>query len=413
MNDEKYDVAICDLFNDPCQLAAFKLNIPTIVTASLPVTNDVSAPYINIDTVSTNVPTTQYMTLWERIRDKVIIRFLLAWKLRYFLFEQAEMYKSIGIKFSLDPQDRWRHCVKMFNTAFGIQQGRPAGPLVEFVGPILKAQVPKLTAKLEYYLNKHERIAYIAFGQLTKMTMNDATLILSGLIEAYEHDEIDGFIWATRALDNTFPEFIISRSNTSYNIRSYLSTSDTTDNDFAFLNWAPQMAILNHSATSLFITHGGSASLYESLYSGTRMVIYPFFVDQPFAAATAEKNGYGLKLTSTASRSEAIEIIRRVARDENNIFQRNTDRFQALVQIRSKNGVVKGADLVEEVMFLSENGKITHRRDVRDDLSFLKANNIDIYFIVGTFVCLISYLVVRFTNFITTAFSNSLKIKVL
>lgn len=60
-------------------------------------------------------------------------------------------------------------------------------------------------------------------------------------------------------------------------------------------------------------------------------------------------------------------------------FQANTNKFKALVQIKSKTGVYRGADLVEEVPFIHEDGKVHHRYDVKNNMSCIKAYNLDIY----------------------------------
>lgn len=408
MKQEPYDVAICDSFNWACQEAAHKLNIPTIITSSMPQSDDSAAPYINSDLTDSRVPTTQFMSFWERVEIKLIRPIRFFWRTYSIRFKQNQILKSSCSDPVWRQKARWKQSVKMYNTAFGIQLGRPIGPLVEFVGPILKTKIPKLTPELENYLNTHTQVAYIGFGQNAVFNKRDMKLLLTGLLEAYEHDEIDGFIWSIRDFRQNFPNFITTQSNTTYDIKELFDKQE----DLLFLNWAPQMAILTHPSTSLNINHGGSASIYESLYAGLKMIVYPVFGDQPTAAFNAEKRGYGLGATSVMPQERVTEIIRTVARDEDGKFQETANRYKSLIQIRSKHGVIKGADLVEEVMFMNENGKITHRRDVKHDISFLKATNLDIYLFALACVSGTLYYSYYFIYFIYLKYTSKTKQKI-
>ena len=49
------------------------------------------------------------------------------------------------------------------------------------------------------------------------------------------------------------------------------------------------------------------------------------------------------------------------------------------MQIRNERGKQRAADLIEEALFTHNDGKIIHRRDVRRDLPFFKAYNLDIH----------------------------------
>lgn len=405
MKEEQYDTVLCDSFNTPCQEAAYTLNIPTIITSSMPQSRDSAAPYINNDMLELDIPTTEDMSFWQRVDVKLIRPLQFLWEIYDVRMKQNRILVASGSEPLLHQETRWKDSVKMYNTAFGIQRGRPLGPLVEFVGPIVKTKIPKLTLELERYLDYHQRVVYVAFGQNAVLSQSDVKSILTGLLEAYENKEIDGIIWSTRDLVKIFPGSITTQSNKTYDIKRIFSDNDHTD--ILFLSWAPQMAILNHPSLLFNINHGGSASIYESLYAGVKMIVYPFFGDQPAAAINAEKNGYGLGIHSAMTQDEITQIIKTIARDEGGKFKKSAERFKALVQIRSKHGVIKGADLVEEVLFLNDNGKITHRRDVKHDISFFKATNLDVYTFAVAFLFAALYSIFLFMNFIFSRYISS------
>jgi hypothetical protein len=339
---------------------------------------DASAPYINSEMFTMRVPTTEFMSLKDRMNDMFFKPLQLIFSLRDNMQRQKQIYMSLGIAPPTEPDQKWSDSIKLVNSAFGFEQGRPVGPLVEFVGPILPKKYPALTPSLAKFLDNHKRVTYIGFGQHAWPIETDGHMIMTALLEALEAGDIDGIVWATRGIKDMFPAYVTTSSNTTYDIQSFYDNEE--EGNVLFLNWAPQMAILSHPSTSMFVTHGGAGSLYESFYAGVRVVVYPFFGDQPGAAITTEKNGAGLFLDYKKSQKNANEIVRRVARDEDGKIQASVNRFKTLVQVRSRNGVTRGADIVEEVLFMQvDGGKIPHRWDVKRNMSYIKANNLDIY----------------------------------
>ncbi|KAI8096029.1 hypothetical protein BDF21DRAFT_394307 [Thamnidium elegans] len=381
------DLLICDSINRACIEAAISLDILFVVTSSFPQGQDTSAPYINSDFFNMKNPTTEFMSLRDRIIYKFINPARFYFMLRSSINSQNKIFKSLGVKPALRLHEKYKDNVKIVNTALGFEQGRPLGPLVEFVGPILPKSYSSLTPDLEDFLSTHKRVAYVAFGQFVSCKESDGTLVLTGLLESLESKSIDGIIWATRDEYGMFPSYITTLSNTTYDVQSFRQGNK----NILFLNWAPQMAILQHKSTRMFVTHGGAGSLYESSYAGVPVVVYPFFSDQGSAAATSEKNGIGLFLNREKSQINANNIIERVAKDADGQFQFNINRFKALVQIKSERGVARGADVVEEVLFVQKDGKVEYRMDVKRNMSFIKANNIDLYMFVLSFIICFSY----------------------
>lgn len=325
------------------------------------------------------VPTSLEMTFGQRVYKHLIEPIEIFFKAYKLIEERRQHHLSLGIKDPVYPhEERWKNSIKMFNTAFGFEPARPLGPLVEFVGPIIpKTAISVLTKELHQFLMNHQRVAYIAFGQHAVSTQSEITVLLAGLLEAYEAGDIDGIIWSTRGLGDIFPGRITTESNTTYAIYDFMKQE--TAGDIVLLDWAPQTAILEHSSTIVFVTHAGAGSWHEGLHAGKRLVFFPFFADQPVNSLMGEKFGMGLKVNYKGTQQEAAKVIQRVAKDEDGSFQTNVNRFQALVQIKSKAGVGKGADLVEEVAFMHQDTLLHHRRDVRRDLSFIKAYNLDVY----------------------------------
>lgn len=358
------------------------------MTSAIGASPDTEAPYIDSSELYIRGLSNLDTSFFERFHDKLVLPIKVYLSTFTLAQEQRRRYLALGIN---DPvfshQERWKDSIKLFNTAFGFESARPLGPLVEFIGPIvLKSAASKLTHDLDHFLAAHQRVAYIAFGQHATTNEAELTVLLAGLLEAYEMGDIDGMIWSTRGLDGIMPNGIVTGSNTTYDIHQLLNQGKS--NDIVFLSWAPQTAILQHPSTILFVTHAGIGSLYEGLQAGKRLVFYPFFADQPKNTLLAEKFGLGLTVDYKGTQNEAAQVIQHVARDKGGFFQSNINRFQALVQIKSQTGIIHGANLVEEVAFMHQNTMLYHRRDVKHDLSFIVAHNLDVYAFGLIILCL-------------------------
>jgi hypothetical protein len=335
--------------------------------------------------------TTEFQSFTTRFQNKFITPVT---SLRYMLplfRELGNRKRAVGITTPMeDPGSKWRNSLKMINNLHGFQPARPLGPLVEYVGPILPKHYNPLTEDLENYLNAHQRVAYIAFGQTATPSEKDIKLILTGLLESLERGTLDGFLWATVHAAGRFPDTITTSSNTTYIIQDMFNQVHP---HARMIKWAPQTAVLLHPSTSLFVSHGGLGSWYESMYSGTRMIMFPFFGDQPANALTIERSGLGGILKSSFSIEQAVELFKRVTADQDGEIMSNVKRMQSLVQIHSQRGVARGADLVEEVAYTNKNGLLPHRESADRRMSFIKGHNLDLY------AALISILIVGFYSF--------------
>ncbi|KAI7901476.1 uncharacterized protein BX663DRAFT_437558 [Cokeromyces recurvatus] len=392
--DNNVDLVLCDHFAESCLEAATSLNIPYIVTSTFEMTKantkkkkkDSRAPYINNDMVLISDFTTEHQTFYERFMDRMVRPYVNLYQLWPTLKDINDRKKAVGIPAKIqDPSERWKDSLKLINSLFGFSAPRPLGPLVEFVGPILSQHYTPLSEELERYLDGHKNIAYIAFGQHAAPTEEHIQLILSSLLESIEHNTLDGFIWSTVHAAGLFPDSITTSSNTTYNIQDLF---DGKNSDIQFPKWAPQAAILLHPSTNLFISHGGLGSWYESMYAGTRMIMFPFFGDQPANSLMIERHGLGAILKADSTTEQAVELIERVMADKDGEIMSNVNRMQALVQIRSKHSVLRGADIVEEVAYTHKDGKLLYRQSADKRMSYIKAHNLDLY---GALVLLIAF----------------------
>ncbi|KAI8643021.1 hypothetical protein BD408DRAFT_431766 [Parasitella parasitica] len=375
--DNGIDLAICDHFSDACYSAANMLNIPYIITLAVPLTKDSSATYINSKLTTMADFTTEFQSFGTRFTNKFVVPLLETKELAPVLNSLAERKRKVGLPAKMeDPTKTWKNSLKLVNSLHGFSPARPLGPLVEYVGPIVPKFYQPLSFELKEYLDAHERIAYIAFGQIATPVEKDITLILAGLLESIEQGKLDGFLWASVHAAGFFPDTIITSSNTTYNVQDMFNPKHPYAR---VIKWAPQTAVLHHPSTKLFVSHGGLGSWYESMYSGTRMIMFPFFGDQPGNALVIERSKLGGILSADFTVPQAVELFRQVIADEDGEIMSSVKRYQALVQIHSRRGVVKGADLIEEVAYTHRDGFLKHRQSADQRMNYLKSHDLDLY----------------------------------
>ncbi|KAG0172903.1 hypothetical protein DFQ30_009366 [Apophysomyces sp. BC1015] len=357
--------------------AARIMKIPFIMTLLIAGSKDAATPYTNVDLLTRGDPTTLHESFSTRFYNRLIFPLRMAW-IAYPEFKALTKTKERAGFESEDGYTNifWDDSIKLINSVFGLESPRPVGPLVEYVGPIIPRTYQPLTEDLKQYLDAHSRVAYVAFGQIATATADSLTKVLTALLENIEQGSIDGFLWATVLSTKNLPETVTTSSKKTYIVSDMFNNANP---HARMVNWAPQCAVLHHPSIIMFVSHGGAGSMHESLFAGKRLVIFPFFADQPGNAWTIEQKKLGSRFDKNTPQHKINQIIRKVALDEDGQMQSNVERYKALVQIHSRHGMIRGADIVEEVAFLQQNGKIPHRYEVSREMSYIKAHNLDLY----------------------------------
>lgn len=344
---------------------------------------DNGARYINNQPFTTIDPSTQFESLWTRIyRDRVRYpKFMqeLNRKLHYVLAFQ----RKFGLRPSVDVStSKYNGIPKIINNVFGIEIARAHSPLVHMIGPVMRSDYPSFDNATLDFLNCHDSVAYIAFGQHAVPNNNDVHMIMQTLIILLEQGIIDGIIWARLNRDQ-LPEMIRTWNHT------YFLADILNHKDISLPTWAPQFAILQHPSTSFFISHGGVGSLHEALFNRKKLFIYPFFGDQPVNAINIDRLGIGKYLDTTNLNYDFqdyqtfYERLSVLAVDSQGKFQDTLNRYSAFVQVSTIHAVTRGADIMEESLFASdESGKLYYRRDVGYDIHWIKRNDVDIFVVI-------------------------------
>nr|AOC55049.1 glycosyltransferase [Absidia caerulea] len=378
IESNQVDVVICDHMSDPCIDAVLAHDLPLVVTSTLAFFPDAKTGYINNDPLTMTEFTTQHQSISRRFYNKYILPLILLAKIKPQLNQLDQLKRQAG--FIPPPHDqRTSNALKIVSSLYGLEPARPMGPLVELVGPVLSPNYADLDLTFKSYLDTHHKVAYVAFGQHAAPDRQDIALILTSLLAQVEKGHLDGIIWSSRSASvDTFPPSIVS----SYSRKTWDLTGvfhQEQKGPLFITSWSPQLAVLLHPSVSVFLSHGGSNSLVESLYAGKRLLFYPFFGDQWGTARQMTLCGLGEYFGPTTPQAQVDERVEAVVVDQQGRYQANVGRYQAMVQIHSQTAPRRAADLVEEVAFASTQSTLPHRHDVGRSMSMIKRNNWDIH----------------------------------
>ena len=116
------------------------------------------------------------------------------------------------------------------------------------------------------------------------------------------------------------------------------------DSERVFVSgWISQLALLQHPAVAMSVTHCGSSSAQQSLYYGKPVICIPYGADQFDVAVRVKTQGYGIRIF-------AEEITRDKFRDAVEAIEKGPyyANAQKLAKIyRMAGGRTRAADLVE------------------------------------------------------------------
>ncbi|PAV71351.1 hypothetical protein WR25_17678 [Diploscapter pachys] len=196
-------------------------------------------------------------------------------------------------------------------------------PLFDFSKPVLPtvvelggigAQKPKpLDEKWSKILSKRRRNVLISFGSVAQSYMMPESYKQS-MVKLFEQFPDITFIWKyEKPEENNFVKHL---------------------DNVHLSNWLPQNDILGDPRISLFITHGGAGSVFESAMNGVPVLTIPMFGDQMRNAKIVERHGFGLeyfKLDIPKS-DKLVEAAKQILTDES--YKKNAKKVAELFASR-------------------------------------------------------------------------------
>ncbi|XP_069674520.1 UDP-glycosyltransferase UGT5-like [Periplaneta americana] len=272
----KFDLIITHLMGSDCFLVLshhFKASLISLTTSvSLPWGNDRIG---NIDHAAYIpnyfLPFADHMSFWQRLVNTVFIE---AAKLGHYIFAELPTDELMRRHFGQDVPSifdiKRNTSLVLINSHFSLNTPRPTVPAFVEVGGIHINSQGSLPVYLEEFLNGAEHGAiYISFG----------TNIQS---DSFPPDKLQAFIGAFSKL----PQRVLWKTSNMTGLPENIMTR----------KWFPQLEILRHPNTRVFITHGGQFGTLEAVYCGVPMLGIPISYDQHLNIKTSVAKEVALHL---------------------------------------------------------------------------------------------------------------------
>ncbi|XP_072962557.1 zeatin O-glucosyltransferase-like [Typha angustifolia] len=125
-------------------------------------------------------------------------------------------------------------------------------------------------------------VLYLSFGSTTTPSEDQVEQLAIGIVQSRQR-----FIWVLRSADrgNIFAE---EAKETGYKLPAGFD-NEVEGRGIVIRDWAPQLDILAHKSTGLFMSHCGWNSCMESLSMGVPIAAWPEHSDQPVNALFVTK----------------------------------------------------------------------------------------------------------------------------
>ncbi|KAI5077406.1 hypothetical protein GOP47_0007230 [Adiantum capillus-veneris] len=175
------------------------------------------------------------------------------------------------------------------------------GPLVEVLEEESSTDLWKEESHCLQWLDAQpaQSVLYISFGSITLLSSQQFGAILDGL-QASGHR----FLWAFR------PDLVEGHATDEAIHENMLPQEfvEATRDRSCFVEWAPQVRVLNHSSVRGFLTHCGWNSTIEAIAAGVPMLCWPYLCDQHTDAKfIVEVWKVGLRFEAPSSKGGIID----------------------------------------------------------------------------------------------------------
>ncbi|CAB5322183.1 unnamed protein product [Rhizophagus irregularis] len=409
--ENNIDLFICDaLANEPCTDVANNLNKPVVgFTTSMQIMDPKS--YKSDPLMGCNI-SLENESFFERFRCTLIQPLQIAYVFGPFARRLSDIRDQMNIKSVSGKVPKVS--LALIDTFFGFELPQSSAPNVQEIGPVLSEEYPPLTPELSDFINGHKRVLYVAFGTRFYTTIENNNKILQSFVEAINNKIIDGVVWALveTSKDNFSPTLGLTDG-------TQVQTLPILNNEHPHIHitkFVPQFAVLNHTNTKLFFSHGGAGSTHESLYTGTPMLVLPFGGDQMGNAQKLKKSA-GIALLLNKHALDVNDIVSKIdflLNDEH--IKKNSKRMKYLARINS-NRKYRAADLIEYMLYsggldeYSDDDFLKEWIPAESRMGFIKANNLDVYGVLLIIIFTLIGIAFKLIKYITNSSSDGKKSK--
>ncbi|KAF7018620.1 hypothetical protein CFC21_031891 [Triticum aestivum] len=224
------------------------------------------------------------------------------------LLEEGRRYRGadgilVNTFYELEPAT-----VEEFKQAAGRGAFPPVFPVGPFVRPSTSSDEAAGASACIEWLDRQPTgsVVYVSFGSGGSLTVEQTAELAAGL-EASGHR----FLWVVRMpnLDgNDGHDHEDKQNPLAWLPAGFLER--TADKGLAVAAWAPQVRVLSHPATAVFVSHCGWNSALESASAGVPIVAWPLYAEQRMNAVVLE-GSVGVALRPRArERGEIAAVVK-------------------------------------------------------------------------------------------------------
>ncbi|XP_051169162.1 UDP-glucosyltransferase 2-like isoform X2 [Leptopilina boulardi] len=319
----------------------------------------------------------QIKTFWDRVKNHFWTHYH-----NYRFFKDTEKNQTEAIRKYLNPnmanireieKKISLHLVNSYQSVFGI---RPLSPAIVQIGGIqIELSESKITPELKIWMDEStEGVIYFSLGSMV-------------ILEDFPKDVLLG-IYASFA--KLSPMRILMKILNNSTLPPGLPDNVLT------MSWIPQIPILQHKNTKVFITHGGLNSMMEAISFAVPMIGFPFVSDQFLNIRTlAEKNVvYEMDYKEISEKTLDVAL-NAVLYDSK--YRKAAKRESQLFRDRPMNATKTAVFWIE---YIIRNGANSLRSPTMD-MPWWQAELVDIYGFIFISFLLISYMIFHILKKIT------------
>jgi hypothetical protein len=319
----------------------------------------------------------------------------------------------------------------LYNSHWGLEHPRPIQPYEHLIGhtnEFLRDSQEMLSQSVENWMSADENVpvVYVGLGTLSVLPKE----LVNVLSTAFSKSNNARFIWAGIQDTSLFPDSLVYASNRAYcacqgglgngdesfcsdfiNQGNISCKASAHPGSLMLTGWAPQVPLLLHNSTRLFLTHGGMNGIAEGLYARLPLLCLPLFSDQPDNCAHAQDKGFALTIQHW--RSETPESIQ--AKITRLLSDNTSESFKAASQASwianiGAGGMHRAVELIEQTAALPY-GSHLHMVPRLHFLPWYEALDLDVWGAALFIMFIMLLMCIRICRSVAACFSRKVESK--
>lgn len=265
-NDPAYDLVITEAAAENCFFGfGFALKVPVVAISPLLqfswFDESIGNPIAPGLAVSLFMENAEISTFWDRLRNTFLTQFA-----RLKFYQLTEKYQTEAMRKHLAQEipnirEIERNVslifVNTYQSLFGIRPSTPA--LIPIAGIQVEQNDEQISVELKNWMDESkEGVVFFTLGSMV-------------IVESLMKEQILTF-YASFAK--------ISPVRVLMKIKDRSKLPPGLPDNVLPMPWIPQIPVLRHNNTRIFMTHGGVNSVNEAMYFGVPMIGIPLFADQ-------------------------------------------------------------------------------------------------------------------------------------